>query len=53
MLFFAQIGVSMAVLGLSCVKLMDPELSCSDQSTFVGLVTLVFGLWSRSPLSGE
>lgn len=51
LLFAAQVGVSLAVLALASVKLMDPEISCSDQSTFVGLVTLVFGLWAQSPLA--
>ena len=50
LIFIASILISVIVIVFSCYKLADPNIDCSSQNTFVGIISLIVGVWLRSPL---
>ena len=46
--FFSTLTISLIVIGFCIFKLTYSE-SCEAQNTYIGLLTLVLGIWIRSP----
>lgn len=48
--FIASISLSSIILIFSCVQLVNAKLDCNQEHVYVGLITLVFGVWCKSPM---
>ena len=48
--FSITAGLSCFIMGFSACMLAFVDLPCSEQNTFIGLITLVLGYWLKSPL---
>lgn len=46
----ASVIISFIVVTFSCYMLAANKLDCSSQHTYVGLLTLIIGIWLKSPL---
>ena len=46
--FFSTLSISFTVIVFCIVKLSIVE-SCEEQNTYIGLLTLILGIWIRSP----
>jgi hypothetical protein len=42
--------ISLAIIFLCCIKLFDDNLGCEQSNLYVGLITLITGIWMRSPI---
>ena len=42
--------ISLMVISFSCYQLAANKLDCSTQHTYVGLLTLIIGIWLKSPV---
>lgn len=47
--FIATLNISLLVLTFSCYMLATNK-DCTAQHTYVGLVTLIIGIWLKSPI---
>lgn len=48
-LFFSQLGISVGVIAFSLFMLLTYKHDCSTESTYIGLLTLILGVWLPSP----
>ena len=48
--FVAMLGITGPVLLFSIAMLSMRDLSCPEQNTFIGLITLILGTWLKSPI---
>jgi hypothetical protein len=46
-----QTTISISVLFLCIFKLADHNLNCEQSNIYVGLLTMLIGIWIKSPLS--
>ena len=46
--FFATLGISLIVIAF-CIFQLTTSKSCETQTTYMGLLTLVLGIWIKSP----
>lgn len=46
-----QSVISLSVITLSIVKLSDHTLNCEQTNVYIGLLTMMIGIWVKSPLS--
>ena len=46
--FFATLGISLIMIAFCIFQLTTSE-SCQTQNTYIGLLTLVLGIWIKSP----
>jgi hypothetical protein len=42
--------ISLAIIFLCCIKLFDDDLGCEQGNLYVGLITLITGIWMKSPI---
>lgn len=49
--FCASFSISLLILVFSCVRLSKSGIKCNEQNQYVSLISLVVGVWIRSPLS--
>ena len=49
--FIASFSITSIIIIFSCYQLSKDNISCPDQNTYIGLITLLIGLWLKSPLS--
>ena len=49
--FIATFSITSIIIIFSCYQLSKPDISCPDQNTYVGLITLLIGIWLKSPMS--
>jgi hypothetical protein len=50
LVFIASIIISISVVGFSCVQLVLLD-DCHSQNTYISLLTLIVGVWIKSPIS--
>ena len=50
--FVASLSLSTIIMIFSCYQLTR-GLDCSQENTYIGLITLIIGFWMKSPLSSE
>lgn len=51
LVFIVNVGISLITLILSFIKLFSHDLDDNDKSTYIGLISLVVGIWIKSPIS--
>ena len=51
LIFSANLSISLILMIFSLVRLCDDKLINEEKATYVGFITLVVGIWLRSPLS--
>ena len=51
LVFIVNVAISLITLILSFIKLFSHDLNESDKSTYIGLISLVVGIWIKSPIS--
>ena len=51
LVFIVNVVISLITLILSFIKLFSHDLNESDKSTYIGLISLVVGIWIKSPIS--
>lgn len=51
LVFIVNVVISLITLILSFIKLFSNDLNESDKSTYIGLISLVVGIWIKSPIS--
>ena len=51
LIFSANLSISLILMIFSLVRLCDDKLMNEEKATYVGFVTLVVGIWLKSPLS--
>ena len=51
LIFSANLSISLLLMIFSLVRLCDDKLINEEKATYVGFITLVVGIWLRSPLS--
>ena len=49
LIFISSLSISLLVLILCCYQLVNKS-DCQSQNTYVGLITLIIGIWLKSPL---
>ena len=49
--FIASFSITSIIVIFSCYQLSKEGISCPDQNTYIGLITLLIGIWLKSPLS--
>jgi hypothetical protein len=42
--------ISLLIISLCCFKLFDENLTCEQGNLYVGLITLITGIWMKSPI---
>jgi hypothetical protein len=47
--FIASLSLSSIIVIFSCHMLSRDHISCSSENTYVGLISLILGVWLRSP----
>lgn len=50
LIFISSLSISLLVLTFCCFQLVNKP-DCQSQNTYVGLITLIIGIWLKSPLS--
>jgi hypothetical protein len=50
LIFTSSFSISLIVVAFCCYQLTN-NLSCENQQTYVGLLTLVIGIWLKSPIN--
>ena len=50
LVFSANLTISLALLVFSMIRLLDP-LPSDERSIYIGFISLVVGIWVKSPLS--
>lgn len=50
LVFSANLTISLALLIFSMIRLVDP-LPSDERSIYIGFISLVVGIWVKSPLS--
>lgn len=50
-ILIVQSVISGGVITLSLVKLSNEHLDCSQTNVYVGLLTMLIGIWIKSPLT--
>ena len=51
LIFSANLSISLILMIFSLVRLCDDKLMNEEKATYVGFITLVVGIWLKSPLS--
>jgi hypothetical protein len=51
LVFIVNVAISLITLILSFIKLFSNDLNESDKSTYISLISLVVGIWIKSPIS--
>ncbi len=51
LIFAANLSISMILMIFSLVRLTQTNISNDDKQTYVGFVSLIVGIWIKSPLS--
>ena len=51
LIFIGNALISFIILGFSISKLSYENIQPDDKNTYIGLVTLIVGIWVKSPLS--
>ena len=51
LIFIGNAIISFIILGFSISKLSYENIQPDDKNTYIGLVTLIVGIWVKSPLS--
>jgi hypothetical protein len=51
LVFSANLSISLILMIFSLVRLCDDKLLSEEKTVYVGFVTLITGIWLRSPLS--
>ncbi len=46
--FFATLGISLIIIAF-CIYQLTTSSNCETQTTYMGLLTLVLGIWMKSP----
>lgn len=46
--FFSTLGISLIMIAF-CIFQLTTSKSCETQTTYMGLLTLVLGIWIKSP----
>ena len=46
--FIASLSISLLVL-IFCAYKLSQDIDCASENTFVGLTTLIIGVWIKSP----
>ena len=49
--FIASFFISMILLIFSCYQLTRPDIDCASENIYISLITLIIGVWVKSPLS--
>ena len=49
--FIASFSITSIIVIFSCYQLSREGISCPDQNTYIGLITLLIGIWLKSPMS--
>ena len=49
LIFSASLSLSLIIIIFSCYQLVNLT-GCHEQNTYVGLLTLILGIWLRSPI---
>ena len=49
--FIASFFISMILLIFSCYQLTRPDMDCASENIYISLITLIIGVWVKSPLS--
>ena len=50
LLFIASILISLIIITFSCYQLTRENIDCNSENTYVGLITLIIGVWLKSPV---
>jgi type IV secretory pathway TrbL component len=51
LIFSANLSISLILMIFSLIRLCDDKLINEEKATYVGFITLIVGIWIRSPLS--
>ena len=49
--FVANLSISISILSFCFFMIGNRSLSCPELNTYVGLISLILGVWLKSPLS--
>ena len=49
LMFIASLTISLIAIAFSCYQL-SRKLDCESQSVYIGILTLILGVWVKSPL---
>ena len=49
LIFISSLSISLLILCFSCYKLAHNN-DCQNQNTYVGLISLIIGIWIKSPI---
>jgi hypothetical protein len=47
-MFFSTLGISLIIIAF-CIYQLVSSTSCETQTTYMGLLTLILGIWVKSP----
>lgn len=47
-IFFSTLGISLIIIAF-CIYQLVSSTSCETQTTYMGLLTLILGIWVKSP----
>ena len=47
-MFFSTLGISLIIIAF-CIYQLTTSESCERQTTYMGLLTLILGIWVKSP----
>lgn len=50
LVFISSLSISLLILTFCCYQLVNKE-DCQSQNTYVGIITLIIGIWLKSPVS--
>ena len=48
--FVASFTISLSLLFFSCFQLARDDIDCNSENLYVGLITLILGVWVKSPI---
>lgn len=51
LIFTANLSISISILVFCFFMIGNRTLSCPELQTYVGLISLILGIWVKSPLS--
>ena len=51
LMFISSFSITLIIITFSCYKLSLEDVDCSSENTYIGLITLLIGLWIKSPAS--